>query len=66
MPAKIVLDKDLCGGHGVCADEAPEVFELDDDNFVVVKTFEPPPELLDKVRRACAYCPTRAIRVVEA
>jgi ferredoxin len=65
MAPKILVDRDLCGGHAVCVDEAPDVFALDDDDKVVVRLPEPPADRLDAVRAACRYCPTKAIRLVE-
>ena len=68
MP-RIELDHDLCQGHAVCEDEAPEVFALDDDAKVIVKQTEIPEdnaELLEKVQTACTYCPTGAISLVNS
>lgn len=67
MP-RIELDHDLCQGHAVCEDEAPEVFALDDEAKVIVKMTELPddPALLEKVQTACTYCPTGAIQLVES
>jgi ferredoxin len=65
MP-RVELDLDLCQGHAVCEDEAPEVFSVDDNDHVTLKMTELPddPELLARVETACTYCPTRAITVV--
>ncbi|HUS67441.1 MAG TPA: cytochrome P450 [Kofleriaceae bacterium] len=62
----IVLDTDVCQGHAVCCGEAPEVFRLGDDGKVEAIMTRPPAELEDKVRAAAQYCPTRAIRLIEA
>ena len=62
---KIVIDDDLCRGHGVCEAECPEVFTIDEDEKVKVLQPEPPAELHDKVRIAAQYCPTRAIQLIE-
>ena len=40
---------------------APEVFELDDDDYLVVKAEETTPENVEAVRRAVAACPRAAI-----
>jgi sterol 14-demethylase len=60
---RIVVDFDLCQGHGACEGEAPEVFELDDEGMLTILQDEPPEELRDKVERAAKYCPTMAITV---
>jgi ferredoxin len=36
MTWRIVVDRDLCQGHGVCESEAPEVFEVSTARTVVV------------------------------
>ena len=60
---RIVVDFDLCQGHGECEGEAPEVFALDDDGKLNVIQEEPPEELREKVLRAKKYCPTMAITI---
>jgi ferredoxin len=63
---KIVVDLDLCQGHGVCVEEAPALFELDaTTSKVVVLEANPPEEQRAKLAAAVKYCPTRALRLVE-
>ena len=63
---RVEVDADLCQGHAVCCDEAPEVFELDPDTGTVrVLVPEPPEALRDRVARAVQYCPTFALRIVD-
>jgi len=62
---RVVVDFDLCQGHGNCEGEAPEVFELSDDGKLTVLLERPPEELREKVERAAKYCPTMAITVDE-
>lgn len=62
---RVVVDFDLCQGHGACEGEAPEVFELDDDGNLNILQDEPAEELRAKVERAAKYCPTMAITVEE-
>ena len=40
---KIKVDFDLCETNGLCEGIAPEVFELDDDDFLQLKTRRPRP-----------------------
>ena len=59
---KIVIDRSLCSGFGVCAELAPEIFELDAGGTASVRVGESPdPAVLD----AAASCPMAAITVVE-
>jgi len=49
----------------VCAGEAPEVFDVGDDDKVQLLEPFPAASLRDKVELAAEYCPTRAIRVID-
>ena len=63
---RIKVDWDLCQGHGVCREEAPEVFDVDaDETRVIVLQEEPGEELREKVALAVKYCPTRALALEE-
>ena len=62
---RVLVDRDLCQGHGECCAEAPEVFALDDEGSLVVRQPEPPESQRPAVQRAVEYCPTHALRVVE-
>ena len=64
--AKVVVDWGLCDGHGACASEAPEVFELDDDDNLLLLREDISAELLPKVEAAVRACPKRALSVVPA
>jgi ferredoxin len=61
---RVVVDLDLCQGHGVFCSEAPDVIEMDGDK---VKVLEPSPseDQHDAVKAAVKYCPTRAISIEE-
>jgi ferredoxin len=58
---KIVIDRDLCDGHGMCEAMAHEYFELDDDEFLTILDESPPEEDRDKVYAAVQSCPARAL-----
>ena len=58
---KIKVDFDLCESNALCEAMAPEVFELDDDDYLVVKTDQTTPENIEDVKRAVAACPRAAI-----
>jgi len=60
---KVIADRSLCQGHAQCEDAAPEVFEVDDDALVVLRTENPPAGLRSKVEDAVRWCPVEAIRV---
>ena len=60
---KVHVDWDLCDGNAVCTLEAPEVFEMDDDDNLQVLQEEPDEELRAKVQAAANICPKRAISI---
>jgi ferredoxin len=66
---RVVVDVDLCGGHGVCQTEAPEIFRVVDEpgGFAHVEVIlaQPPEELRAKARAAERHCPNRVITIVD-
>ncbi|MFZ3556311.1 MULTISPECIES: ferredoxin [unclassified Streptomyces] len=50
IPLEVWIDQDLCTGDGICAQYAPEVFELDIDGLAYVKSADD--ELLQDVGAA--------------
>jgi sterol 14-demethylase len=63
---RIVVDRDLCQGHGVCESEAPEVFVVERKATTVTVLDETPPESQRAaVEAAVRYCPTHALSIEE-
>jgi ferredoxin len=62
---RIVVDWDLCRGHGVCKGEAPLVFAVSRDGTLTVLLEEPPDEQRKNVEAAVKYCPTGALSLLE-
>jgi ferredoxin len=60
---KVRVDPGICAGFSVCLGLCPEVFELHDDGYAIVKVGEVPPELEDAVRTAVNQCPSNAISI---
>ena len=60
---KIKVDFDLCESNALCEAIAPDVFELDDDDYLQLKTDETTDENIERVRRAVASCPRAAISI---
>ena len=62
---KVRVDAGVCAGFGVCLGLCPEVFELHDDGYAIVRVDEVPKEFEDVVRAAVNQCPSRAISLSE-
>ena len=58
---KIKVDFDLCESNALCEAMAPEVFGLDDDDFLQLATEETTDANIENVRRVVAACPRSAI-----
>ena len=65
MGVRIVVDADLCQGHGVCESEAPDLFEVDRDRKVRVLDETPDDSQRKALELAVKYCPTHALSIVE-
>jgi ferredoxin len=63
---KIRVDYDLCEGNGVCAQLAPAVFRVDDDDQLHVLRDRPGEELRAEVELAVRRCPRGALAVDDA
>ncbi len=62
--ARIVVDRDLCQGHGVCEGEAPNVFVVSKAGELTVLDERPGGDRR-AIEAAVKYCPTHALRIVE-
>ena len=62
---RIEVDWELCDGQGVCAEIAPTVFEVTEDDRVHVLDPTPPVSMEQTVAAAVHGCPKTALRLVE-
>ncbi len=62
---KVKADFDLCESNALCVGIAPDVFELDDDDYLVILTDEVTPDNERRVRQAVASCPKAALSIEE-
>ena len=58
---RVSVDFDLCESNGVCESLAPQIFHLDDDDFLQVAEGDVPPDQEDDVQLAVRSCPRQAI-----
>ncbi len=63
----LLLDRTRCDGHGSCAELLPEVLDLDDWGFPLVRSGQRDPvvpgDLEAHARHAVAACPRQALRL---
>ena len=65
MGFKVVVDYQLCEGNAMCMDVAPEVFDLDDEDVVLVLQETPGEDLRGQVAQAVERCPKQALAIAE-
>ncbi|WP_328529959.1 ferredoxin [Nocardioides sp. NBC_00368] len=63
---KIDVDYARCEGHGLCAEQAPGIFSLDDDAELIyhAEGAEVASDEVARARAAIASCPVAALREV--
>ena len=62
---RVVVDRVLCQGHGVCESEAPEIFSVSKAGELTVLAETPAEPLRGALREAVKYCPTGALSIEE-
>ena len=62
---KVKADFDLCEANALCVGFAPDVFEVDDDDYLTILTEEVTPDNESRVRQAIASCPKAALSIEE-
>ena len=60
---KVIVDSEMCQGHGRCNALAPEVFPLDEVGYCAITELDVPPELEAAARTGAGACPERAITI---
>jgi len=62
---RVVVNRSACCGYGVCAEICPEIYGLDENGIVTLKTEWVPPGLEQKAREGAQACPQTALAVEE-
>lgn len=62
---RVVIDRTLCQGHGLCLGEAPDVFDLTDAGELVLLNPTPADDQRPALDAAALGCPTGAISLRE-
>ena len=58
---RVEVDRDRCEGNAVCVGIAPDIFDLDDEDYAVVKKDPIPADQGDLAEQAIAECPRAAL-----
>ncbi len=61
---KVKADFDLCESNAVCVGIAPDVFEVDDDDYLQILTEDVTDENRARIEQAVASCPKAALSIV--
>jgi ferredoxin len=61
---RVTVDEETCIGCGLCTEDCPEVFEMNDEK-ARVKVDEVPQDLLKTCKEAAENCPVEAIQIEE-
>ncbi|WP_197383538.1 ferredoxin [Mycolicibacterium mengxianglii] len=62
---RVLADRDVCIGAGVCVMSTDAVFDQDDDGIVVVLVDDVPDTEQDNVRKAVQLCPSGALKLAD-
>lgn len=60
---RVKVDFGLCEANALCVAIAPDVFQLDDDDYLMLLQEEPAASLASAVEQAARSCPRSAILV---
>ncbi len=60
---RIVVDRDLCTGQGMCESVAPDFFQVTDDGQVEIQVAVVPDGRLGEAELALSCCPNEALRL---
>jgi ferredoxin len=58
---RVIVDHDRCEGNAVCLGIAPDIFDLDDEDYAVVKTDPVPADQEAAAEQAIHECPRAAL-----
>lgn len=62
---RILVDRELCEGVGMCESMAHNFFEVDDDEVMHLLDEQPAEEHRGQVAAAVASCPVQALSLVD-
>lgn len=60
---RVSVDPAVCTGHAQCHAYGPEVYDLDDEGYCVIRSADVPPELEKQAEAGASVCPEGAITI---
>jgi ferredoxin len=60
---KVKADFDLCESNAICVGIAPDVFEVDDDDYLQILQEDVTDENRARIEQAVASCPKAALSI---
>lgn len=61
MARRLRVDWIRCDGYGLCSDMLPELIDVDEWRYPIVRPGPVPPEILKDAQRAVDCCPMKAL-----
>ena len=61
---EIGVDRSLCEANAVCVGLAPDIFDLDDDEELVIQPGPVPADQVERVSDAVKSCPKNALFII--
>jgi ferredoxin len=58
---RVEVDRDRCEGNAVCVGIAPDLFDLDDEDYAVIKFDPVPDDQQELAEQSVAECPRAAL-----
>jgi ferredoxin len=58
---RVEVDRDRCEGNAVCVGIAPDLFDLDDEDYAVIKADPVPDGQENLAEQSIAECPRAAL-----
>ena len=62
---RVVVNMNQCESNALCMGVAPDIFQLDDDDYLTVLNETPGESDRDRVLEAVRMCPKQAISIEE-
>lgn len=60
---RVEVNPNICEGHGQCNAVAPQVYDLDEGGYCLIRNSEVPLELAPAAEAGATACPVHAITV---